>query len=180
MNVSGKLWFLGHILRYSKSYSQSTSVVSSGYPDCTFKVLQPCNLGIPCPENVVGVQQLSGRIVVDVRKIISLFVVSGIHEDVEPDYELKCIFMKRFFLLLPLWLCAWCLRDVTGSKVIPCLLLRRYRNQRYRCACSGSAFQEKLLTAADVTLTKDLFYDTYTLEDTYPLQRIPCVLSNGM
>ena len=29
-------------------------------------------------------------------------------------------------------------------------------------------FREKLLTAADVTLTKDLLYDTYTLEDTYP------------
>lgn len=29
-------------------------------------------------------------------------------------------------------------------------------------------FNEKLLTAADVTLTKDLLYDTYTLEDTYP------------
>ena len=28
-------------------------------------------------------------------------------------------------------------------------------------------FREKLLTAADVTLTKDLLYDTYTLEDTY-------------
>lgn len=29
-------------------------------------------------------------------------------------------------------------------------------------------FREKLLTAADITLTKDLLYDTYTLEDTYP------------
>lgn len=29
-------------------------------------------------------------------------------------------------------------------------------------------FREKLLMAADVTLTKDLLYDTYTLEDTYP------------
>ena len=28
--------------------------------------------------------------------------------------------------------------------------------------------KEKLLTADDVTLTKDLLYDTYTLEDTYP------------
>ena len=29
-------------------------------------------------------------------------------------------------------------------------------------------FKEKLLTAADVTLTKDLLYDKYTLEDSYP------------
>ena len=29
-------------------------------------------------------------------------------------------------------------------------------------------FKEKLLTAADITLTKELLYDTYTLEDTYP------------
>lgn len=28
--------------------------------------------------------------------------------------------------------------------------------------------QEKLLTAADITLTKELLYDRYTLEDTYP------------
>ena len=40
-------------------------------------------------------------------------------------------------------------------------------------------FREKLLTAADVTLTKDLLYDTYTLEDTYPYKDT-CVLSNGM
>lgn len=29
-------------------------------------------------------------------------------------------------------------------------------------------FKEKLLTAADITLTKDLLYDQHTLEDTYP------------
>ena len=32
-------------------------------------------------------------------------MVSGIHEDVEPDYELKCIFMKRFFLFAAAAVC---------------------------------------------------------------------------
>lgn len=57
MNVSGKLWFLGHILRYSKSYSQSTSVVSRLYLQGTSAV----HLGIPLPGKRCGVQQLSGE-----------------------------------------------------------------------------------------------------------------------
>ena len=32
-------------------------------------------------------------------------MVSGIHEDVEHDYELKCIFMKRFFLFAAAAVC---------------------------------------------------------------------------
>ena len=34
-----------------------------------------------------------------------MFVELGIHEDFEPDYELKFIFMKRFFLFSALAVC---------------------------------------------------------------------------
>ena len=97
-----------------------------------------------------------------------MFVELGIHEDFEPDYELKFIFMKRFFLFSALAVClalAGCnerqehsLSSVTqmpvsADTVVPVVEVPR---------------KEKLLTADDVTLTKDLLYDTYTLEDTYP------------
>lgn len=44
-------------------------------------------------------------IVVELRKNYILFVELGIHEDFEPDYELKFIFMKRFFLFSALAVC---------------------------------------------------------------------------
>ena len=97
-----------------------------------------------------------------------MFVELGIHEDFEPDYELKFIFMKRFFLFSALAVClalAGCNErqehslssvaqmPVSADTVVPVVEVPR---------------KEKLLTADDVTLTKDLLYDTYTLEDTYP------------
>ena len=70
----------------------------------------------------------------------------------------------RFGCVLGAW------RDVTGSQgTFPVFCCAGAGTCRHCCARSGSApRREKLLTAADVTLTKDLLYDTYTLEDTYP------------
>ena len=97
-----------------------------------------------------------------------MFVELGIHEDFEPDYELKFIFMKRFFLFSALAVClalAGCnerqehsLSSVAQMPVSADTVVSVVEVPR----------KEKLLTADDVTLTKDLLYDTYTLEDTYP------------
>lgn len=79
--------------------------------------------------------------------------------------------MKRFFFLAGLALCL---------AFIGC---RNHQEQSLPTVAQGTAlsdsvpsdtlaaelpFKEKLLTAADITLTKELLYDQHTLEDTYP------------
>ena len=97
-----------------------------------------------------------------------MFVESGIHEDSEPDYELKFIFMKRFFLFAAVaayMVLAGCngRQDHASSPVA-----RVSEPADTVVPVVETPFREKLLTAADIALTKDLLYDTYTLEDTYP------------
>ena len=71
--------------------------------------------------------------------------------------------MKRFFLLLPR-LCM-VLAGCNGQQVAtPSSVAQVSEPVDTVVPVVEVPFREKLLTAADVTLTKDLLYDTYTLE----------------
>ena len=89
-----------------------------------------------------------------------MFVELGIHEDSEPDYELKFIFMKRFFLFAAVaayMVLAGCngRQDHASSPVA-----RVSEPADTVVPVVETPFREKLLTAADIVLTKDLLYDT--------------------
>ena len=97
-----------------------------------------------------------------------MFVELGIHEDFEPDYELKFIFMKRFFLFAAV-AAYMVLAGCNGRQAHASSPVARVSEPADTVVpVVETPFREKLLTAADITLTKDLLYDTYTLEDTYP------------
>ncbi len=109
-----------------------------------------------------------------------MFVELGIHEDFEPDYELKFIFMKRFFLFSALAVClalAGCNErqehslssvaqmPVSADTVVPVVEVPR---------------KESSLTADDVTLYQRFAFMTLIRWKTPIRIRIRCVPSSGM
>ena len=88
-----------------------------------------------------------------------MFVELGIHEDFEPDYELKFIFMKRFFLFAAAAVCM-VLAGCNGQQGhTPSSVAQVSEPVDTVVPVVEVPFREKLLTAADVTLTKDLLYE---------------------
>lgn len=109
------------------------------------------------------------RGVIVVRFGISYIFVRriGIHEDSEPDYELKFIFMKQFsfFACVAIFIFAGCTNRQEQS-LSP--VVQEPEPVDTVAVVAEPSFIEKPLTAANIILTKELLYDQHTLEDTYP------------